>query len=160
MAIRPWHATDLPALAALNTAAVPAVNALDQDALGALLTDALTGLVALSDGIPIGFVICLPDGLPYASENYRWFARRYHRFAYIDRAVVDDAWRGRGVGGALYGAVEARLAGQRPVLTCEVNAEPPNPRSMRFHIRRGFAEVGRQATEGGTKSVVLLAKDL
>jgi predicted GNAT superfamily acetyltransferase len=30
-------------------------------------------------------------------------------------------------------------------LCCEVNVEPPNPGSLRFHERIGFAEVGQFA---------------
>lgn len=144
----------------MNAAAVPAVNDLDTPALRELLAAALAGLVVDGPAGPIGFAVCLSEGLTYTSENYRWFCAHYDRFAYVDRAVVATAHRGAGVGGALYDALEARLAGVRPVLTCEVNAAPPNPASMRFHTRRGFVEVGRQTTEGGAKSVVLLAKPL
>jgi predicted GNAT superfamily acetyltransferase len=42
-------------------------------------------------------------------------------------------------------------------VTCEVNLDPPNPRSLAFHERLGFREVGRQATKGGAFTVVLLA---
>lgn len=39
----------------------------------------------------------------------------------------------------------------------EVNVDPPNPGSLRFHDRLGFTEVGRQATKGDTVTVALLA---
>ena len=55
-----------------------------------------------------------------------------------------------------------RFAAQRriPYVTCEVNERPPNPASMRFHDRFGFAPVGRAATEDGKKDVVYLARRL
>ena len=34
-----------------------------------------------------------------------------------------------------------------PRITCEVNVEPPNPVSLKFHERRGFREIGFVATE-------------
>ena len=42
------------------------------------------------------------------------------------------------------------------MLCCEVNERPSNPGSMRFHQKFGFVPAGRQETEGGKKSVVLL----
>jgi hypothetical protein len=165
MHIRRWRETDLPALHALNESAVPAVNSLSPAALRDLLEAALVAAVVESGkqegfGDVVGFLICLPEGLDYASDNYRWFSQRYARFAYVDRVVVDSGRRGGGLGGALYGGLVRDLAGQRPVLTCEVNERPPNPASLRFHERFGFTPVGRQETEGGGKSVVLLAKSL
>ena len=66
--------------------------------------------------------------------------------------------RGRGLGPQLYQAVfdEARRVRADEVL-CEVNLEPPNPGSLAFHTRIGFAEVGRQSTKGGANVVALLA---
>ena len=46
------------------------------------------------------------------------------------------------------------------MLTCEVNVAPPNPVSHAFHAAMGFVEVGRQGTEGGAKTVALLARSL
>lgn len=47
-----------------------------------------------------------------------------------------------------------------PILTSEVNEDPPNPDSMQFHKKLGFRELGKQKTEGGKKSVVILGLDL
>ena len=46
------------------------------------------------------------------------------------------------------------------ILTCEVNEDPPNPDSMQFHKKLGFRELGKQKTEDGKKSVVILGRDL
>jgi uncharacterized protein len=45
-------------------------------------------------------------------------------------------------------------------VTCEVNLEPPNPVSQRFHESLGFVEVGRQETYGGSVTVQLLERRL
>lgn len=108
--------------------------------------------------IVLGFALLLRSGAAYASENYRWFEARSSDFLYVDRIAVADAAQNAGVGRALYAAIfeRARSLGLSEV-TCEVNVSPPNPGSMRFHERLGFAEVGRQSTKGDTIVVALLA---
>jgi hypothetical protein len=46
------------------------------------------------------------------------------------------------------------------LLTCEVNLEPENPPSLKFHDRQDFQEVGTLRTETGTKLVSLRLKHL
>jgi hypothetical protein len=38
-------------------------------------------------------------------------------------------------------------------VVCEVNIEPPNPASDKFHRAMGFEEVGQASIHGGTKTV-------
>src|SRR5690606_1174658 len=106
-----------------------------------------------------GFVIALAPGTDYASENYTWFSARSADFLYVDRIVLAPRLRGLGVGPRLYAAVEeaARVDGATEI-TCEVNVRPPNPGSLAFHARLGFAEIGRQQTKGGALEVALLAR--
>ena len=103
------------------------------------------------DGTLLGFVIVLAPGADYSSPNYRYFEQRYRNHRYVDRIAVTDSARGRGIGRELYDAVFAhtRDAGA-PMVTCEVNVEPPNPTSSAFHRTLGFREVGRQDTYDGT----------
>jgi predicted GNAT superfamily acetyltransferase len=42
-------------------------------------------------------------------------------------------------------------------VTAEIDIEPPNPVSLKFHERFGFKEVGKQAVAGGKKIVSLQA---
>ena len=53
---------------------------------------------------------------------------------------------------------EVGLYARVPRLACEVNLEPPNEPSMRFHERHGFARVGEQPVDG--KIVAMLVKEL
>jgi len=78
-----------------------------------------------------------------------------------DRIAVVAARRRCGVARRLYEDLE-RFAGERrfDLLTCEYNLRPPNDDSARFHGRLGFAEVGRQNTEQGQKTVSLQIKTL
>ena len=158
--LRAVDAADVPALAALNDAAVPAVNALGSDGLAAHVPECDLALVAAGDDDgTLGFLLALAPGSGYASENYLWFSEHVPGSLYVDRVVVAPHAHGRGIGRALYAAVEqrARTLGLAQV-TCEVNLDPPNPASMAFHTRLGFAPVGELVTKGGTVRVALLAK--
>jgi predicted GNAT superfamily acetyltransferase len=50
---------------------------------------------------------------------------------------------------------EFAAASRVDLITCEYDLDPPNPRSQRFHVRFGFAEVGRQRLTGRGKQVSL-----
>jgi len=173
LVVRALAETDLGRLVALNHAAVPAVNDIDLAEMAGLVGDARVAAGVVDPAHPdvvLGFVLALPPGLGYASENYRWFSERAAEragertgatggFVYVDRIVVAEGNRGAGIGVLLYDAVfdAARADGAAEVF-CEVNVEPPNPGSLVFHGRLGFAEVGRQATKGGSVVVALLAR--
>ena len=155
MLLRPVTTADLPELLTINNAAVPNVNELDAGRFAELVGLAALACVATDGDELLGFVLAMAEGVDYDSANYVWFSAHYPRFLYVDR-VVAEAGRGAGTGTALYKAVFSHAGPGVPV-TCEVNVRPPNEGSMRFHRRHGFAEVGRQDTEGGTKTVALLA---
>lgn len=159
--IRKPDADDFDYLMVLNESAVPEVNGLDGPALEKLLAMAPYCRVVEQDGEDSGFLLGLEAGADYASVNYRFFSARYEAFAYVDRVVIDAANRGRGLGTALYDDFEA-WARERgaPRIACEVNLRPPNEPSRTFHLARGFEEIGTQETEGGSKTVTLMVKEL
>ncbi len=156
--IRPYEASDLPSLVAINDGAYPAVPITPADELAELIELSALTLV-VDDGEPAGFIVALAPGLDYASENYTWFSARSQDFLYVDRIVLAPRLQGQGIGPLLYEAVDdaARAGGASEVL-CEVNVRPPNPGSLAFHARLGFVEVGRQQTKGGANEVSLLAR--
>jgi len=45
-------------------------------------------------------------------------------------------------------------------IACEVNLQPPNPISDKFHAALGFEEVGRATIDNGAKTVRYLAATL
>ncbi len=155
--IRETVAADLPAALALNNGSIPALNELDAAEIERLLGMAALALTAEVDGHFAGFCFTFPPGVEYASLNYGWFSRKYDDFVYLDRIAVDPAFRRYGIGRAFYSNVVERFTGVFPLLLCEVNLRPRNEASLLFHQSIGFREVGQQDTDGGNKTVSLLA---
>ncbi|WP_144187001.1 GNAT family N-acetyltransferase [Elioraea rosea] len=143
---------------ALNAAHEVETGPLDRAALEAGLARVFHAAVAESRS---GFLLAYGPGARLASPNFRWFADRMNDFVYVDRVIVDAASRGRGVARALYKDVAdaARRAGYRAVVA-EVNIEPPNPGSLAFHDREGFATVGEAFLADRGKRVRYLRLDL
>jgi uncharacterized protein len=157
-AIRPCTEDDVDALVAINNSGYPAVPmATAEEMLGLLSMCSLALIAQDADGVPLGFVMAMDPGLDYASENYVFFESRFSNHLYIDRIVLTDESRGLGLGSTLYQHIfdRARADGRERV-TCEVNLEPPNPGSLRFHRRWGFEDVDTQPTKGGQVVVQLL----
>lgn len=147
---------DLPAVLALNHAHVELLSPMDAPRLLQLLGWACRGDVIVCDGEVAGFVLVFAPGTPYDSPNYRWFSARYGEgFHYLDRVVVDDRYRRRGLASAAYEVIEAAAAGHGR-LVLEVNVDPPNEASLAFHRARGYREVGRLGADG--HAVALMAK--
>lgn len=152
----------LDALLVLNNEAVPAVNELDAESLRRLIDESAHAIAVMQNDDPIGLTLLFTAGASYESENYVWFEQRARAagtdFLYIDRVIIADGHRSAGIGAQLYKHVfELATAEGRAEVTCEVNLDPPNPRSQAFHAREGFSEVGQLVTKGGAYTVVLLA---
>lgn len=150
---------DLHDVLALNQAHVPNVGSIDASRLAAIVQECSLALVARDDGGALaGFVLVLGPGAAYDSPNYRWFEKRYDDFRYVDRVAVDTSVHRGGLGRRLYTAVfDHAREHAAPLVTAEVNVEPPNPVSTAFHTTMGFVEVGRQDTYGGSVTVSLMA---
>ncbi|MBO6757459.1 MAG: GNAT family N-acetyltransferase [Roseibium sp.] len=143
-------------MTALNAAAVPATNLLAAGELQDLIDRSLCCLVADGGDGPVGFLLCLGEGLSYDSPNYQWFGTVRARFAYTDRICVHNAARGQRIGERLYQGLFQNEAGTGRSFVCEVNERPPNPGSLRFHERLGFSEIGRQ--DHGEKAVIFMER--
>lgn len=154
--IRPFQPGDLSALLAMNNAAVPAVSELTAERLLDLINSALACIVAEKNGSPVGFLLCLAEGIEYESRNYRWLSERFSKFAYTDRICVDESMRGQKTGDAMYGALFGQMAGSGRTFLCEVNERPPNPGSLRFHKRLGFEEIGK--ADNGEIAVIYMQR--
>lgn len=149
---------DEPAILALNNEHAAELSWLEPERLSYLLGQAF---YARRIGALEAFIMTFDQGAGYDSPNFLWFRRRYPRFVYVDRVVVAKSARGRGHARRLYDALfeQVGFAGHG-IVTCEVNAEPPNPASDAFHAALGFTEVGEAAIHGGSKTVRYFARDI
>ena len=154
---RSLYTSDVSDLWDINQENVPAVGEERIESLQAIVEVSEIALGVVDGDHLVGFCLVLSPGASYSSPNYRYFEDRYEDFAYLDRVAFRASHQGRGLGSALYDEVESRLV--RPLLALEVNVIPPNEGSMRFHLRRGFAEIEQRETRAG-KVVSLMAKHL
>jgi len=155
--IRDMTVDDLDVVFAINEENVPAVGRETFEDLRAIFDVCSMNLVAELDGRIRGFCMVMPPGVAYDSPNYLYFCDRHPDFVYLDRVAITADFQGRGVGPMLYREVERRASA--PWFALEVNVQPPNEGSMRFHAREGFVEVDRLETRPG-KIVSLMMKRL
>ena len=158
--LRDIEGPDLETVLRLNESAVPAVSSIDLEQMSWFSANAAYFRVTTQDGGVAAFLIGMRPGTDYSSPNYRWFCDAYDDFGYVDRIAVAGTARRHGLATRMYRDFETSLPAGVKVMTCEVNIEPPNESSMRFHEHFGFERVGSQAIDGGAKEVALLAKEL
>ena len=145
-------------LLALNNRHATELSPLDASAFDRLLAAAVRATaVAPADAMLIAFG---PEA-DYDSPNFAWWRARRDRFVYVDRLVVADRARGRGLARALYADLfacsAARAAG---AIVCEVNSDPPNLASDAFHAAHGFTVAGEARLADRAKSVRYLIREL
>ncbi|MEM8811240.1 MAG: GNAT family N-acetyltransferase [Pseudomonadota bacterium] len=148
-------ATDL-ALFELNNAHAKETSYLETEEWRRMIASAFWA-TGFADGT--GFLIAFDQAAHYESPNFQWFVDRRDRFVYVDRIVVSSAARGGGRARRLYDDLfeQARRKGHECIV-CEVNQDPPNPGSDRFHERLGFVGVGEARLEGRNKTVQYLER--
>jgi len=150
--VRDIETADLPRVLAINNANTPGVSELTMIELATDLKNSLHALVIDNEhGEVCAFCITFDPIAPDAGSNHQWFAERYKSFVYLDRIAIDSSHQNRGLGALLYQSVEQYMlnSAEHSLLCCEVNLEPPNPGSLRFHKRIGFTEVGQHSPQQG-----------
>ena len=135
--IRPVTPLDYNALLKLNSDSIPHVNFINSSIFEDLHRQDETA--------------------SYDSLNFAYFQKKFSKFLYIDRIVVADRFRRKGIGQSLYHFLFTLDYGPRPI-TCEVNLDPPNPKSISFHEAQGFISIDEQLTEEGRKKVSLMMR--
>ena len=150
----------LPEVLRLNNNEVPEVNRLSLAVLQQLSSEAFLAQLCEDEHAVAGAVLGFLSGANYDGFNYHWFCQRYQHFLYIDRIFVNPAYRGQGVGKAIYQRVfeVCQRHGLRYVC-CEVNEEPPNPVSHHFHLSLGFQKIESVLHPEG-KTVAMYCKEL
>jgi predicted GNAT superfamily acetyltransferase len=156
--ISPVSPPDEPAILALNNEHAAELSWLEPERLTHLLGQSF---YARRIGTVEAFIMTFDQDAEYDSPNFLWFRAYYPRFVYVDRVVVAKSARGHGHARRLYNALfaQAKQAGHT-LVTCEVNADPPNPASDAFHAALGFSEVGDAVIHGGKKTVRYFARDI
>lgn len=146
---------DLNALVALNNSHAVELSWVEKQHFKSMI---LNAVYARGIAPAKAFLIAFDQTALYDNVNFLWFRARYENFIYVDRIVVDSAFRGQGAARALYEDLFELAKSQRQsLIVCEVNADPPNPASDIFHKRLGFKHVGESLIPSG-KRVQYLAK--
>ncbi len=145
------------ALLALNNEHAAELSWLEPEGLRDLLQTAYHARIGSDQSC---FLIALDDKAAYSSPNFLWFRDRFDRFVYVDRVAVSATARGRGLARLLYADLfrRARADGHERIC-CEVNLNPPNLASDRFHAGLGFHQVGTATLPNG-KTVTYLVHTL
>jgi predicted GNAT superfamily acetyltransferase len=153
MTVREITTDDLDAVVDINQTALEGVGPIDREGLALLVKQADQALVLDDDGDIAGFVITLPPGAEYDSSRYRWFEDKLvDDYVYLDRIVVSDEHRRKGVASKLYEEIE----GDTPVA---LEVYETNDVSLAFHESRGFEEVGALTHDGKTNLMLVREPD-
>ena len=159
-AIRPALVDDFAAIESLNDSVVNLTSPMDIPQIQQLHAMSSYHRVIAHDSQLVAFLLVLGPDCGYDSVNYQWFDQRYNDFAYIDRIVVRDGFRGQGLGTILYNDLFTWANTQKiQNIVCEYNVEPLNETSQKFHSVLGFQEVALE-TIGQGKCVSMQLKEL
>ncbi len=161
MVIRPFVDSDLSEILSLNAKSVHFLSPMDADRFALLKSQASLIWIGEKENEIVAFFIGFEADSSYDSTNFKWFDARFKKFLYIDRIVVSEKARSTGIGKSFYQKIE-NYAQNRGLhwLLAEVDVNPPNSGSLKFHDKQGFIEVGQQKPGLGDKVVSLRAKGL
>lgn len=143
------------ALLALNNGFAAELSLLDAIRARQLVQQAFMART-ISDA---ALLLAFDQDAAYDSPNFLWFQERYDRFVYVDRVMVSPRRQGTGLARLLYESLFAEaVARGHTRVTCEINIDPPNPRSQAFHAGLGFVPVGEARLHGLAKTVRYFCK--
>ena len=150
--LRDMTINDGPVVVALNDAVVAVTSPMDMGRFEQLYQRCNLKLVAEIQDEVVAFIWGMTDGVAYDNGNYQWFSDRLKRFLYIDRVVVSAACRGLGLGRQLYAQTSQQAATFGALTLCaEIDIDPPNPKSLRFHEKAGFVQMGTRLLDSGKR---------
>jgi uncharacterized protein len=150
-ALRSPVADDYASMLALNNAFSAETSLLSSSSLEKLIDASFYTRVSLNGD---AFCIALDHNSHHEGINFNWFRQRYRRFVYIDRIVVVARAHGKGLARAIYlDLKKSAIVAGHDTICCEVNVDPPNVRSDRFHEGFGFVEVGKALLSDRAKTV-------
>ncbi|MBV8215928.1 MAG: GNAT family N-acetyltransferase [Verrucomicrobia bacterium] len=140
--------SDFPKVIKLNQLSEHFLSPLNLNKLSLLAKEAAVFQVAILDEKIAGFLLAFAPGADYHNQNFLFFKARYVDFLYVDRVVIAEEFRGKGLATKFYSQLEQE-ANRRGIsrLVCEIHIDPPNPVSLSFHEKQGFIEVAQQIIE-------------
>lgn len=139
MSIRRTKEKDLPKILELNNMESKWVGKKEIDFFQNHIDIPIFNVFETNERI-VGFLMAMDQNTDYDSINFLWFKNRFNKFYYIDRVVVDESMRGKGIASLLYKEL-IDIKGDIP-LVAEVSINPANKGSLIFHDKIGFKEVG------------------
>ena len=99
----------------------------------------------------VGFIVCFRENSIYKSQNYIHFNKKYERFLYIDRVGIKKKHDNKGIGTYLYEHIFNINDKNELPICAEVNIEPKNEISLRFHQKMGFKETSERTINNNYK---------
>ncbi len=113
------------------------------------------------NGRVAGYFIAFLKNSNYDGEEFQYFQKELNsNYLYVDQIAIAEKYLGNGLAKEFYRDAE-HFAIQFSIsqIVCEVNLEPPNPKSLKFHTSLGFHKVTQLTTQDG-REVLLLSKKL
>ena len=134
--------SDLRQIWSINQENIPEVGDVpDLDRLNKLINWSSHVIVVRKSDI-VGFILLMREKEDYDSLNYDFYNSQGVPFLYVDRIAISKNHRRKGLGRSIYQKT-FEIAKELDVMTCcEVNTQPRNDPSLKFHKSFGFEEVG------------------
>lgn len=134
--------SDLRQIWTINQENIPEVGDVpDLDRLNKLINWSSHVIVVRKSDI-VGFILLMREKEDYDSLNYDFYNSQGVPFLYVDRIAISKNHRRKGLGRSIYQKT-FEIAKELDVMTCcEVNTQPRNDPSLKFHKSFGFEEVG------------------
>ena len=100
--LRELKEEDQEALLALNNASTPAVNPLTLEELKNILSLAEKCWIEEIDSELAAALIIIGPEQTYSSDNYTWLETQFSNYCYVDRIMVNENHKRKGLGNNLY----------------------------------------------------------
>ena len=150
---------DLDFILYLNQESVPAVSNSDIEMMDHFLKISEYFKVFKINNELIGFLIALLPGKDYNSVNYKWFHNKYDSFIYVDRIIINKSYQNQGYGTIFYDDLINSTKSKSMDIACEINIKPYNEKSIKFHKKYGFNEVGRKDIDSNKSVIYMIYKN-
>ncbi|MEH6452677.1 MAG: GNAT family N-acetyltransferase [Psychromonas sp.] len=142
MIIRDILQKDFESILALNEISVKVLSPMDREKLVRLIKVSAIAVVLEDQKQVAGVLLAFSSDIAYESINYQWFNDSYNSFLYIDRIVVSENYRGKGVASRLFTyALEWAKNHSLASIFAEIDVMPANDASLLFHQKQGFKQL-------------------